>query len=236
MAQKQGSNVDAWLERETDHTRKALENASRHFDENDSLTVNTLEAVYGQESSFGGDMRKRGITGGAGHFMFEKPTAERYGLTVTKKNDQRFDVDDASDVAARYLKDLDAFFSKETNLGHGKKTMPVKSSSERKKFALAAYNGGEGRIASAQKEAVKAGKNPSLWKDVKQFLKAAGATVAKTEEIKNFLEKVLAYEIEFAKKSPADKKAKKKKPKKSGYRCTGGRWRTIDDQPVMICD
>lgn len=160
----------------------------------------------------------------------------RYGLTVTKKNDQRFDIDDASDAAARYLKDLDTFFSKETNLGHGKKTMPVKSSSERKKFALASYNGGEGRIASAQKEAVKAGKNPFFWKDVKQFLKAAGATVAKVEEIKNFLEKVLSYETEFAKKSPADKKAKKEKPKKSSYRCTGGRWRTIDDQPVMICD
>jgi len=107
---------------------------------------------------------------------------------------------------------------------------------ERKKFTIAAYNGGEGRIASAQKETAKAGKDPSLWKSVKEFLEVAGATKAKVKEIKNFLEKVLIYETEFAKKSPADKEAKKKNPKKSEYRCTGGRWRTIDGQPVMICD
>ena len=53
MAGKPSSNVDRWLERETPRTRKALENASRYFDLNDHLTVNTLEAVYGRESSFG---------------------------------------------------------------------------------------------------------------------------------------------------------------------------------------
>lgn len=47
------SDVEVWLERETPRIRKALESASRHFDGNDDLTVNTLEAVYGQESSFG---------------------------------------------------------------------------------------------------------------------------------------------------------------------------------------
>lgn len=53
MANKQKSNVDIWLERETNHNREALENASRYFAGNDNLTVNTLEAIYGQESSFG---------------------------------------------------------------------------------------------------------------------------------------------------------------------------------------
>lgn len=53
MAKKQNSSIDTWLERETKHNREALENASRYFDENDNLTVNTLEAIYGQESSFG---------------------------------------------------------------------------------------------------------------------------------------------------------------------------------------
>lgn len=52
MAQKQSSNVDSWLERETDHVRKSLENASKHFDGNDNLTVNTLEAVYARESGY----------------------------------------------------------------------------------------------------------------------------------------------------------------------------------------
>ncbi|MBN1114044.1 MAG: transglycosylase SLT domain-containing protein [Oligoflexia bacterium] len=103
---KKESNVDKWLRKETPHKQKALENASRHFDKNDSLTVNHLEAIYGQESSFGVQRRKRGITGAAGDFQLEKETAKRLGLTVTKENDQRFDVDDASAAAAKYLKIL----------------------------------------------------------------------------------------------------------------------------------
>ena len=51
MAEKRPTNVDQWLERETPRTRKALESASRYFDVNDNLTVNTLEAVYGQKAA-----------------------------------------------------------------------------------------------------------------------------------------------------------------------------------------
>jgi len=57
MAKKQSSDVDVWLGRETPRVRKALESASRYFDGGDRLTVNTLEAVYGQESSFGTRLR-----------------------------------------------------------------------------------------------------------------------------------------------------------------------------------
>lgn len=89
------SNVDRWLERETPRVRKALESASRYFDANDNLTVNTLEAVYGRESSFGTMLGERGSSGAAGHFQFEPKTARRYGLSISKQNDQRFDIDRA---------------------------------------------------------------------------------------------------------------------------------------------
>ena len=231
------SNVDVWLGLETEHKRKALENASRHFDGKDALTVNTLEAVYGQESSFGTNIiEERGITEAAGHFQLEKATAKEYGLTITKDNDQRFDIDDSSYVAAKYLKDLNRMFGKRTVLTKDRITIPVKNVVERKKFALAAYNGGQGRIAKAQQLALQTGKNPQLWNDVKKFLKLAKASTAKVKEICEFIEKVLQYEVEFDKKSPADKTTKKKTPKKPRFRCTGGRWRTIDDQKVMICD
>ena len=52
------TNVDLWLERTKPHQRTALENASREFGDNDVFTVNTLEAIYGQESSFGKNLRK----------------------------------------------------------------------------------------------------------------------------------------------------------------------------------
>lgn len=233
MAKKQPSEVDVWLERETDHVRKALESASRYFDGNDQLTVNTLEAVYAQESSFGATPGKRGTARAAGHFMLQAKTAKRYGLRVSKKNDQRFDIDYASSAAARYLKDLDAFFSKTTNLGNGRATIPINDSMERKRFVLGAYNAGEGRIARAQNLAEK---NPQLWSDVEAFLESAGADDSAANETREYLAKVPSYETEFAEKSKADTNIKQKDPRKDNIRCTEGHWRTIDDRRVFICD
>ncbi|MBU1122713.1 MAG: transglycosylase SLT domain-containing protein [Candidatus Omnitrophica bacterium] len=233
---KKKTNVDVWFERETQHKREALENASRYFDENDNLTVNTLEAIYGKESSFGTQQKKRGIDDAAGHFQFEKPTAKEYNLTASKNNDQRFDIDYASSAAARYLKDLNSIFSKKTSLSKNLKSTPVKSKSKRKKFVLAAYNAGQGRIARAQSLAEQAGKNPQKWNDVKKFLEAAGATKKKTKEICEYVDLILRYEAEFAEKSIADKRVKNKKGKKPVKRCASGHWVTIDDRPVFICD
>jgi membrane-bound lytic murein transglycosylase MltF len=239
MPSKQKSNVDVWLTRETLRTRRALESASRHFDADDDLTVNTLEAVYGQESSFGTptQMRGRGSVGAAGHFHLEKATAERYGLKVSRDNDQRFDINYASSAAARYLKDLDTTFGKKTTVlkKEGLDSTPVRSVSERKEFVLGAYNAGEGRVARAQRLAEQAGKNPRLWSDVQKFLAEAGASEPKEKETREYVEKVLRYEAEFAIKSPADKNKKQKKPRKQQAWCTEGRWRTIDDRPVFIC-
>jgi len=237
MPTKLKSKVDGWLQRETPRVRRALESASRHFDTDDHLTVNTLEAVYGQESSFGTQMRERGSGGAAGHFHLEKATAERYGLKVSRENDQRFDIDRASSAAARYLKDLDTTFGKKTTVlkKEGLDSIPVKSISERKKFILGAYNAGEGRVARAQRLAEQAGKNPRLWSDVQQFIAEAGTTSAKERETREYVEEVLRNEAEFAIKSPADKNKKQKKPGKKQAWCTEGRWRTIDDRPVFIC-
>ena len=226
MAEQRPSNVDRWLERETPRIRKALESASRHFDTSDLLTVNTLEAVYGQESSFGTLLGKRGSADAAGHFQFEPETARRYGLSVSKENDQRFDMDRASSAAARYLKDLNTWFGKRTKLSEGLYTIPVKNILERKKFALRAFNAGEGRIAKAQRLAEKAGKNPQLWSDVAKHL---------VRETQQYVEMVPLYEAEFALKSPANKNMKMKGVRKGKYLCTVGHWRTIDDRPVFIC-
>jgi len=227
MADQQPSNVDQWLERETPRIRKALESASRYFDSNDNLTVNTLEAIYGQESSFGTMLGTRGSTSAAGHFQFTPETAKRYGLSVSKNNDQRFDIDYASSAAARYLKDLDTMFSKRTTLSRQRDTIAVTGGSERRRFVLGAFNAGEGRVAAAQRLAEKAGKNPQLWSDVAAYL---------AEETRRYVETVPHYELEFAQKSPADKSRKEKGVRKGKYRCTEGHWVTIDDRPVFICD
>jgi len=100
--------VDTWLKRETEHKRNVLETASRHFDKSDTFSVHTLEAIYGQESSFGADgLGKRNSDGPAGHFQMKKATAQRVGLIISRNNDERFDIDQASSGSGKYLKILD---------------------------------------------------------------------------------------------------------------------------------
>ena len=227
MPTKQPSDVELYLKRETNPIRKALESASRYFDGNDSLAVNTLEAVYAQESSFGKQLGMRGSANAAGHFQLKANTAKQYGLHISKKNDQRFDIDYASSAAARYLKDLDTFFSKTTTLIKGSTTVAVNDPLERKKFVLGAFNAGQRRLASAQHLAEKAGENPRLWSDVEKYL---------TDETRHYIPKVLSYEDEFAVKSPLNKTVKQKATRGRKYRCTEGHWRTIDGRSVFICD
>ncbi len=234
---KKRSDVDVWLERETPRVRKALETASQ-FLESDHLTVHTLEAVYGQESSFGTLMGKPGSEGAAGHFQFKKRTAERFGLKVSKKKDERFDMGLASSAAVKYLNVLSRLFTGKAKLGREKEPIPIRSVSERRKFILGAYNAGEGYVARAQHLAAEAGRNPQLWQDVRNFIEAAGAQKGKNKEAINYVEEILLNEVEFKQKSKTGKKLKQGKLKQGSYRCAEdeGRWRTIDDRPVLICD
>ena len=235
---KHKTDVDIWLDREKlyPHVREALENASRYFGRGDKLTVNILEAIYGEESSFGVQRRNRGMDGAAGDFHIQKDTAERYHLIVTKDNDQRFDIDYASITAARYLKDLNTFWNKATKLTEDRITIPVKDLVERKKFILAAYNMGEGKIAYAQKLAQQAGKDPTNWNDVKNFLEAAGVKPQDAVHGRKYVDDIVKNEVEFAQKSSADKKVKNKRPGKPKGRCIKGHWITKDHHHIFICD
>jgi membrane-bound lytic murein transglycosylase MltF len=229
-------NVDAWLEKEDTHKQEALEQGSREFDDADSLSVHTLEAVYGKESGFGEDLGSRGTTGAAGHFQMEKATAERMGLTVTTKNDQRFDIDEAVVAEAKYLKKLDGFFTEERNLGSGLETIPVTDLDERTKFVLAANNAGEGRIARAQALAKAAGKDPAKWDDVKEFLKAAGASDAKVKEITSYVDMTKDYENKFQQKSEASEEDKNKGPTEMKPDSGEGHWITTKNGKHILID
>lgn len=230
------SDVDMFLERETEHKKKALENASRHFDDRDPFTVNTLEAIYTVESSFGVDRRKRGMNGAAGDFQIEKKTAEEYGLKVSKENDERFDVDKSSDQTAKFLKDLYSTFEKGKSLGGGLKAIPVTDQEERKKFTIGARNIGGGRVAKAQHLAQNNGKNPEKWDDVKQYLVPAGATPLQAQQADEHVDKVSRYEPEFSEKSKADKAPKDMPPKGMAGTLGPGHWITKEGQHIFIED
>ena len=230
MPKKQQSKVDIWLTRETVDDRKLLESASRYFDQDDALTVNTLEALYGQESSFGTIMGARGSKGAAGYFQFKPATAKQYGLSTTKDNDQRFDKKLSFSAAAKCLKDMDRLFSRPIVLGVGNITVAVQNKQERKKFALAAYNIGQGRVSTAQNKAEAAGKNPQVWDEVKYFLNQTSATKDNIKEVFAYVPGVLLNELEFTQKSLV------KNRKKSRAQCVVDHWITKGGRRIPICE
>ena len=67
----------------------------------------------------------------------------------------------------RYLHDL---FSKSATLGRGVATTPIPDAHERKLFAVAAFNAGEGRVAQAQARARAAGQDPTRFDDIRPYL------------------------------------------------------------------
>jgi soluble lytic murein transglycosylase-like protein len=70
-----------------------------------------------------------------------------------------------------YLRYLANLFARRTVLDNrGHTTTPVLDSQERWRFAIAAYNAGEGRVAGAQRRAAAAGKDPARFEDVRPFL------------------------------------------------------------------
>jgi len=67
----------------------------------------------------------------------------------------------------RYLHDL---FGRTARLAHGRTTVPVADAGERRLFAVAAFNAGEGRVAEAQARTRAAGGDPTRFADVRPFL------------------------------------------------------------------
>jgi len=199
------SNVDEWINKRINHQVKALQTASKIFDNTDNLSVNTLEAIYGKESSFGNkeylDKSRRGSDKPAGHFQQKKSSAIENGLIINSNDDKRFDIDEASISAAKQLKSIDNYFSKKTNLGNEIFTIPISDKYVREVFVIASYNIGQGRIAKAQNLTKTAGKNPKNWFDVKEFLIPAGAKEYQAKEVVDYVSKVLEYNTNSINKS-----------------------------------
>lgn len=74
------------------------------------------------------------------------------------------------DLGVSYLRRMHDLFSKESPLPNKLNTAAAANSSSLEKLAVAAYNAGEGRVASAQARAERAGKNPGLYEEVSPYL------------------------------------------------------------------
>ncbi len=99
-----------------------------------------------------------------------------------------FNPDMNVDLGVGYLRYLHDIFSNETELPNRMKTAPAANSSSLEKLAVAAFNAGEGRVASAQARASRAGKNPGEYDDVRPYL---------PDITQKYVEKVMASRTGF---------------------------------------
>ena len=80
----------------------------------------------------------------------------------------------ADDIAlgVGYLRYLHDLFGRGARLGAGLQAVAVPDARERRLFAVAAYNAGEGRVAQAQARAALVGRDPRRFTNVQRFLPA----------------------------------------------------------------
>jgi hypothetical protein len=74
------------------------------------------------------------------------------------------------------LRSLNDLFARPATLGRGVSTTPIADAGERKLFAVAAFNAGEGRVAQAQAHARAAGEDPTRFANVRGYLPASTQT------------------------------------------------------------
>ncbi len=89
---------------------------------------------------------------------------------VQGKSYKPFDPGTNVELGVSYLRYLHDVFSQGKALPNNLTATAAANSSSLEKLAVAAYNAGEGRVASAQERAAREGKNPSLYEDIEMYL------------------------------------------------------------------
>ncbi len=92
------------------------------------------------------------------------------------------------DIGVGYLRRLHELFSQSTTLPNGSATIAAANSASLEKLALAAFNSGEGRVASAQERAQRQGKDPAEYDQVAPYL---------PETTQKYVERVIALKGHF---------------------------------------
>ena len=158
--------LDPWLRHPVKRALASdIENASRSAAVDPRLAV----AVAVAESSL--DPSAKSSDGlSTGTFQVPEATeAEIRRKLASGRLDRPAGHDDVA-LGVAYLRYLDESFYQPTALGRGLETQPVLDSSERRRFATAAFNAGEGRVASAQRRAREGGGDPTRYADVRPYL------------------------------------------------------------------
>jgi soluble lytic murein transglycosylase-like protein len=149
--------------------QRALASAITRASQHAGVAPNLSLAVAVAESSL--DPSARSADGlSKGTFQVTGPTAAEVRGRFARRELRR--PPGSEDVALgvahlRYLHDL---FSHETTLGRSVRTVAVDDPRERSRFAVAAYNAGEGRVARAQEQAAALRRDPSRFESIRALL------------------------------------------------------------------
>lgn len=148
-------------------------------------------AVASAESGFDSNAVSRDGFASKGVFQLLDSTA----ATILKRIDKNaesyrpFDPQQNIDLGVRYLRYLHDVFSTKSELPNELNTTPAANSAALEKLAVAAFNAGEGRVAAAQRQAQRAGKDPGQYEDVETYL---------PESTREYVLKVMSAKSRFA--------------------------------------
>jgi len=158
---------------------QAIEVASEHAGLDPALSV----AVARAESSL--DPTARSFDGkSVGTFQVTHATAAEMRRKIGRGDVERPPGHDDVALGVGYLRYLHDLFSESRRLGRGLETVAIGDADERRLFAVAAYNAGEGRVAQAQARAERAGLDPTRFAHVKPFLPSITQTYV--ERVRRF--------------------------------------------------
>jgi len=128
-------------------------------------------AVISAESDFKADAVSRDGHYSKGLFQLLDSTGqERLQLLGLKQDYNPFDPELNIELGINYLSHLHGIFSSPTPLNNNFTTHQAANSASLEKLAVAAFNAGQGRVASAQARAEQAGLDPAEYDQVEGFL------------------------------------------------------------------
>ncbi|MEW6268229.1 MAG: transglycosylase SLT domain-containing protein, partial [Thermodesulfobacteriota bacterium] len=172
--------TDAWLRTERQRSLAGtITRAARHAGVDPALSL----AVAVAESSL--DPTARSADGlSTGTFQVTTATAADIRRRFASGRLERPPGADDVALGVAHLRYLDGLFADGTALGGALRTVAVDDPDERTRFALAAYNAGEGRVASAQRSAAALRRDPTRWDGIRAFL---------PETTRRYVDRVLRY-------------------------------------------
>ena len=174
--------------------RDIVSTAGKFHGVDPSLTL----AIAKAESSFQPTAVSSDGHDSKGIFQLLDSTAhEMIDFSQTQDDYDPFDPAMSAYLGVGYLRRLLDMFSEPTALSSRTSTIAAKNADELEKFAVAAFNAGQGAVARAQAEAVRSGLDPSQFSSVEAFLPAS------TQE---YVARVSRHKEEFAQAELGSKK------------------------------